>query len=140
LPRRIHGKSFGRNRRKRNFKPTRTFFGKPYSKPKPIFEEVKDSLKISDLAVGMRSVNVKGKIVEISEPREVFSRFTNRLNRVATAVIEDESGRINLSLWNEQIEKVKVNDTVQISNGYVTEFRGIKHLNIGRYGTLEILE
>jgi len=101
---------------------------------------VKGSLKISDLAVGMRSVNVKGKIVEISEPREVFSRFTNRLNRVATAVIEDESGRINLSLWNEQIEKVKVNDTVQISNGYVTEFRGIKHLNIGRYGTLEILE
>ncbi|RLG89631.1 MAG: DNA-binding protein [Candidatus Hecatellales archaeon] len=97
-------------------------------------------MKISDLAVGMRSVNVKGKIVEISEPREVFSRFTNRLNRVATAVIEDESGRINLSLWNEQIEKVKVNDTVQISNGYVTEFRGIKHLNIGRYGTLEILE
>jgi replication factor A1 len=140
LPRRIRGKSFGRNKRRRNFKPTRTFFGRSYSKPKPVFEEVKGSLRIADLTVGMKSVSVKAKIVEISEPREVFSRFTNRLNRVATAVIEDESGRVNLSLWNEQIDKVKVNDIIQVNNGYVTEFRGIKHLNIGRYGTLEVLK
>jgi len=112
----------------------------PYSKPKPTLGEVKSFLRIADLNVGMKSVSVKAKVVEVSEPREVFSRFSNRLNRVATAVVEDESGRINLSLWNEQIDKVKVNDTVQINNGYVTEFRGIKHLNIGRYGTLEVLK
>ncbi|OYT55747.1 MAG: DNA-binding protein [Candidatus Hecatellales archaeon ex4484_218] len=97
-------------------------------------------MKIAELNVGMRSVSVTAKIVEISEPKEVFSRFSNRLNRVATAIIADESGKINLSLWNEQIDKVKVNDTIQINNGYVTEFRGVKHLNVGKYGTLEVLK
>jgi len=140
LPRRIREKSFGRGRRKRSFKPVRMFSGTPYSKPKTTFEEVKGFLKIAELNVGMRSVSVTAKIVEISEPKEVFSRFSNRLNRVATAVIADESGKINLSLWNEQIDKVKVNDTIQISNGYVTEFRGVKHLNVGKYGTLEVLK
>ncbi|RLI04944.1 hypothetical protein DRO26_03645 [Candidatus Bathyarchaeota archaeon] len=143
MPRRLpERKRFNRSsKRKRSFKPVKMFFPRvPYSKPKPTLGEVKSFLRIADLNVGMKSVSVKAKVVEVSEPREVFSRFSNRLNRVATAVVEDESGRINLSLWNEQIDKVKVNDTVQINNGYVTEFRGIKHLNIGRYGTLEVLK
>lgn len=97
-------------------------------------------MKISDLSVGMKSVYVKGKVVEVSDPREVMSRFSNRINRVATAVIADESGKINLTLWNDQIGSVKVEDTVQVENGYVTEFRGIKQLNVGKYGTLHVVK
>ncbi|WP_309492192.1 OB-fold nucleic acid binding domain-containing protein [Candidatus Hecatella orcuttiae] len=96
-------------------------------------------MKISELHVGMRSVNIQGKVLEISEPRTVISRITNRPNRVATAVLADESGKINLALWNEQIDSVKLEDDVQIENGYVSEFRGIKQLNIGRYGSLKVL-
>ena len=96
-------------------------------------------MKISELPLGMRmAVSVQAKILEISEPREVRTRFGTTA-RVATAVIGDESGRINLTLWNEQIGSVAVNDTIEVENGYITEFRGAKQLNIGRQGTLKVI-
>jgi replication factor A1 len=88
----------------------------------------------------MRSVNIEGKIVEISEPRLVRSRMTGRVNKVATAILADDSGQINLALWNEQIETVKPESMVKIENGYVTEFRGRKQLNIGKYGNLKVVK
>lgn len=97
-------------------------------------------MKISELSSGMRAVSVQAKILEISDPREVTSRFDGRVNRVATAVIDDESGKINLTLWNQQIESVAVNGTVEVENGYVTEFRGTKQLSTGRYGTLKVIK
>ena len=42
------------------------------------------------------------------------------------------------TLWNEQIDQVKVNSNVKIENGYVTSFRGETQLNVGRYGKLTV--
>lgn len=97
-------------------------------------------MKISELQAGMKSVDVEGKILEVSEPKLVRSKITGRVNRVATAILADETGEINLALWNEQIDAVKPEDMVRIENGYVTEFRGQKQLNVGRYGNLKILK
>ncbi|HID18105.1 TPA: DNA-binding protein [Candidatus Bathyarchaeota archaeon] len=88
----------------------------------------------------MKSVSVEGKIVEVSEPRLVRSRMTGRMNRVATAILTDDTGEINLTLWNEQIDAVKPENIIRVENGYVTEFRGQKQLNIGRYGSLKVLK
>jgi replication factor A1 len=41
-----------------------------------------------------------------------------------------------LVLWNEQIKKVKVGDRIRIENGYVSSYRGITQLNVGRGGRL----
>jgi replication factor A1 len=43
-------------------------------------------------------------------------------------------------LWNENISKVAVNDTIEIQNGYVDSFRGELQLNVGRYGKLAKVE
>jgi len=96
-------------------------------------------MKIRDLRSGMRSVNVTGKIVEISPPREVRSRYGNTTHRVATATLQDDTGIIKLALWNKQIDEVNVNDTIQIENGYVTSFRGEIQLNVGKYGKLSVV-
>ncbi len=95
-------------------------------------------LKISELKSGMKRVNVSGKVVEKSEAREVFSRYRGTVFRVATAVIADDSGSIKLTLWNDQIERVNVDDFVEIENGYVTTFRGEIQLNVGKYGKLSV--
>lgn len=87
----------------------------------------------------MRRIEVAGKIVEKSEPREVLSRFKDTTHRVATAIMADETGKIKLTLWNEQIGQVNVNDTVKIENGYVTSFRGETQLNVGKYGKLSVV-
>lgn len=96
-------------------------------------------MKIVELRPGMKRVDLKGTIVEISESREVTTRFGD-VSRVATAVLADDSGRIKMSLWNENIDKVSVNNIVQIENGYVTTFQGESQLNVGRYGKITVLQ
>jgi len=95
-------------------------------------------LKIKDLRNGMKHVSVEAKVMEKSDTREVLSRFSDTTHRVATAVIGDETGTIKLTLWNEQINQVNVEDTVKVENGYVTSFRGEIQLNVGRYGKLTV--
>ena len=93
-------------------------------------------MKIHELKPDMRKVTLKGKIAEISEPRDVVTRYGE--SRVATAVLSDDSGSVKLSLWNDNIDMVKVNDEVEIENGYVTVFRGEMQLNVGRFGKLTV--
>ncbi len=96
-------------------------------------------MKISELRDNMRRVNVTGKIVDKSETREVQSRYGRGKLRVASATLQDETGSITLTLWNQQIDEVNVGDTVKIENGYTNSFRGEVQLNVGRYGKLSIL-
>ena len=44
-----------------------------------------------------------------------------------------------LTLWNEQIEKVKIGNKIAITNGYVGEWQGEKQLTTGKFGTLEVI-
>jgi replication factor A1 len=86
----------------------------------------------------MRRVDVTAaKVLEISQPREVTTRAGEE-SRVAEAMVSDDSGTVKLTLWNEQIDQVKVNSSVSIENGYVTSFRGETQLNVGRYGKLTV--
>ena len=95
-------------------------------------------MKIIELRPGMRRLEVTGKLTEKSETRDVTTRYGEQ-SRVATVVLQDESGTVKLSLWNETIDQVNVNDTVKIENGYVTDFRGETQLNVGRYGKISIV-
>jgi replication factor A1 len=95
-------------------------------------------LKIKDMRNGMKRVSVEGKVLEKSDTREVMSRFKDTMHRVATVIISDETDNIKLTLWNEQIGQVNVDDNVKVENGYVTSFRGEIQLNVGRYGTLSV--
>ena len=94
-------------------------------------------MKIADIRFDSRRVNVEGIITKIGEMREVNLRTGGRA-KVADATLEDDTGSIILSLWNEDIEKVKEGDRIRIENGYVTVFRGEKRLNVGRYGKLTV--
>ena len=96
-------------------------------------------LKINELRDGMRKVDIEANVVEKSDAREVRSRWNNETYVVADATIEDETGKITLTLWNEQVQQVNVGDRVKIENGYVKSFRDIPQLNSGKYGTLTVL-
>ncbi len=96
-------------------------------------------MKINELRDGSRRVDIEANVIQKSETREVRSKFTNETFRVADATIEDETGTISLTLWNEQTELVNVGDRVRIENGYIKSFRGELQLNSGKYGTLTVL-
>ena len=96
-------------------------------------------MKINELRDGMRRVDLEAKVIQKSEAREVSSRYTNETYRVADATIEDETGTITLTLWNEQVDQVNEGDRVKIENGYIKSFRGELQLNSGKYGSLTVL-
>ena len=84
-------------------------------------------------------IKVQGKIRDKGEVRTVNTKFGE--TKVCDAYLEDESGgRIKLTLWADDTEKVKDGDTVSITCGYTTEFRNETQLNKGRKdGKLEII-
>ena len=96
-------------------------------------------MKINELRDGSRRVDIEANVIQKSETREVRSKFTNETFKVADATIEDETGTITLTLWNEQTEQVNIGDRVRIENGYIKSFRGELQLNSGKYGTLTVL-
>jgi len=97
------------------------------------------SCSIGDLRHGMNHVNLKAKVLEVTKPKQVFTRYGN-FATLAKAVIADGTGEIKLCLWNEQIDAVSAGDTVQIENARTSTFRGERQLSLGKNGTLSNIE
>lgn len=94
-------------------------------------------MQVKELKPRQGNVNIELEIEEIGEVRE-FQKFGN-VGRVANATAKDESGSIKVSLWNDDIDKVKAGDRIRITNGWVSEFQGEKQLSAGRLGKLEVI-
>jgi len=97
------------------------------------------SLQIKDLQIGMKRVNLKAEVLEITKATPVITRFGNHAS-VANALISDETGKIKLCLWNDQINSVSVGDTIQIENARISAFRGERQLRVGKNGILRIAQ
>ena len=95
--------------------------------------------QIRDLKFGMNRINLKARVIEIPKPKTVFTRL-GKLNTVANAIVTDETGIIQLPLWNQQIGTVAVGDTIQVENARVATFRGERQLRVGRGGQLSVIE
>ena len=96
-------------------------------------------MKASDIRPDMRRIDIELKVVEVEEPR-TYIRKDGREGRVTTAVAEDDTGKIKISLWDADIDRVKVGDKIKITNGYARLFRNEVHVSAGIYGKLEVLE
>ena len=96
-------------------------------------------VKVSDLTPRHKHVNLRVKVVEIESPRTIVSRRDGSTHRVADAVVGDETGIIKMTLWDDMIDMVAVGDIIMLRNAYVTVFRGGMRLNVGKYGSLEVV-
>ncbi len=95
-------------------------------------------MKIKELTPRMRNIELVAEVADIGEVRE-FNKF-GKTGRVATAKLKDDSGEIELSLWNEQIDQFGKGDTIKITNGYVKEYQGEMQLTTGMRGALELVK
>jgi hypothetical protein len=97
------------------------------------------SCSIQDLRAGMNHVNLKAKVLEVTQPKQVFTRYGNYAS-LAKAVIADGTGKIKLCLWNDQIDAVSAGTTVQIGNARTSTFKGERQLSLGKTGTISNIE
>ena len=96
-------------------------------------------MSIKNLQDGQKRVSVEAKVVEKGNLREVRSRFKDETYKMVDATIADGTGSIKLTLWNEQVDQVNVGDNIKVGNGYVTSFKGEIQLNVGKFGTLQVV-
>lgn len=92
-------------------------------------------VQIKDIDAPVKWVNLKARVVGKLLPRNVFSRLGDPL-ALSIATISDGTGSMKLALWNAQIDRVSIGDTVQIENGRVRTFRGELQVSVGRNGKL----
>ena len=110
------------------------FRGRWYQK---ILESSYGPLKVEELRAGMGNVTVEGEVLEKSQARMVRSRRRRWESlSVADAGFGDDTGRLVLTLWNEQIKIVSVGDHIRVENGYVGSYQGVKQLSTGRAGRI----
>ena len=94
-------------------------------------------MNVKDLKPRQGNVDVVVDIIDVGAPRE-FQKF-GKAGKVSTALAKDETGDIKITLWNEDIDKIKAGDKVHITNGYVNEWQGEMQLSTGRFGKLEVV-
>ena len=94
-------------------------------------------MAIKDLKIREGNVDLVAEVIDKSEVRE-FQKF-GKAGRVCNAKIKDDSGEISLTLWNEDIDKVKIGDKIHITNGWVGEWQGEPQLSTGKFGKLEVV-
>jgi replication factor A1 len=95
--------------------------------------------QIKDLRVGMKCINIKARVLEVSQPRLVTTRFGFYAN-VANVLVTDETGTIQLPLWNKQIDEISTGDLIQIEKANVIVFRGVRQLKVGRSGKVCVIK
>jgi replication factor A1 len=91
---------------------------------------------IAELQDGMKRINVTAQVVEKGESHKVHTQ--QGPTETAYVWIADESGRMKLSLWGDQVQQVKVGDNVTVGGGYVSSYKGELQLNVGKWGKLTV--
>ena len=95
---------------------------------------------IGDLTDGMSEVVVIGKVTKVFPSRKVQRKKDGKELTVTNAILEDETGKIKLILWNEQLNLFKLNERRRIEFGYVNSYNNELQLNLGFSGRVIIID
>ena len=59
--------------------------------------------------------------------------------KMCNATGEDETGSVTVTLWQQDVDKVNVGDTIKITKGWAQEYQGKLQVSSGRFGQLEVV-
>lgn len=90
---------------------------------------------VEELSPEDDDIEITGTIEELPQPRAVATQYGQK--RITTCTFEDDTGSIDLTLWEEEIDAVEEGAKVRITGAYVREWASDIQLNIGRDGDIE---
>jgi replication factor A1 len=103
---------------------------------------IADSYAIEDLTLGLSDITVRGVVLDTDSVR-TFDRDDGTEGKVANIVMGDETGRVRVTLWDDQaetVESISPDTTVEVIDGYVRERDGSIELHVGNRGTVQECE
>ncbi len=95
-------------------------------------------IKVEDLRHGMKKVDIEVRMMEMSKPISVRTRYGNNV-LLANTWVADKTGKIKLCLWGDQVNSVSVGDTLQLKNVSVYAYKGELQLRLGKTGEINVL-
>jgi hypothetical protein len=87
--------------------------------------------RIAQLKDGMGHLIIVGRVTSLNEPIEVTTIYGR--TSLVTAELIDETGKVQLNLFGEQISLVKEGDVIVVENGYTRFYDGKLTLNVPKY-------
>ena len=96
-------------------------------------------MKLNALRPGMENLNLWVEILSIGEPKKVET-YSGLKHTLVECEVKDETTTMSLTIWNETIEKlkkIKPGDKVKLINCFITSFKGVLSVNIGRESIIE---
>ncbi len=97
-----------------------------------------NQLNLNELRPGMENLELTVEILSIGEPREVET-YSGIKHTLVEAEIRDDTTTMGLTVWNEtisELEKVNPGDKAQLNNCFITSFKGVLSVNIGRESSI----
>lgn len=95
-------------------------------------------MEIKDLKPNQGNVDLVVEVVE-KKPARTFEKF-GKSGKVCNAVVKDATGQVVLTLWNEDIEKVNVGDTIRVKNGWCSAYKEENQVSPGKFGSVEVVK
>ncbi|MDD3083534.1 MAG: OB-fold nucleic acid binding domain-containing protein [Candidatus ainarchaeum sp.] len=102
-------------------------------------QNINAEIKINEIKDGMKDFEIIGIIKNIY-PLKEFEK-NGKKGKLLSFLIEDETGLVRLTLWNDQIEKYDLTQgsKIKIINGFATSYNEKKQLSLGFNGNIEII-
>ena len=88
-------------------------------------------MKVNELKDKTAVDDVELQIMELNEEK------TTSFGLVQSAKAKDDTGVVDLSLWNEHVGQFKAGDKVRLTKGWCKEYRGQLQVSAGKFGKLE---
>lgn len=95
-------------------------------------------MKVNELKPDMNNVNIKAKITEMKEPREIMTKF-GTATTLTEAMLEDDTGSVKLTLWGKQSDGLENDKEVEITGGFTKEFREELQVGLGKRGSIKVV-
>ena len=101
--------------------------------------QVQDEYAVDDLSLGISDVNLVGEVLSTEDVR-TFDRDDGSEGKVSNLVLGDETGRVRITLWDDQAETaldLDPGEVVEVVDGYVRERDGSLELHVGDRGAVD---
>ncbi|WP_255169126.1 single-stranded DNA binding protein [Natrononativus amylolyticus] len=104
--------------------------------------QITDTYTVEALSLGLSDVTLAGRVLDTGSVR-TFDRDDGSEGRVANVTLGDPTGRIRVTLWDEQADRateLEAGTTVEVIDGYVRERDGDLELHVGNRGAIEEID
>lgn len=91
-------------------------------------------MRLADLRPGMEHLDFRVRVTKLKEIRKIKT-YSGLEHSLVEGEVADDSGNVSFTVWNEKIselEGIKVRDLIEIKNCFITSFKGVIQINVGR--------